>query len=124
MKHLSLLFALITTPALAADPVLSFVFKSEKLVLGENDIQYAEPGFDDQAGIALVSFVLSPERQQEFAKLTARHIGETMDIVVCEKLITSPVITSAMEGGQLQISGAMTEDEAGLLAVTLDTGSC
>jgi preprotein translocase subunit SecD len=98
MKHLSLLFALITTPALAADPVLSFVFKSEKLVLGENDIQYAE--------------------------LTARHIGETMDIVVCEKLITSPVITSAMEGGQLQISGAMTEDEAGLLAVTLDTGSC
>jgi preprotein translocase subunit SecD len=122
-KHLIALL-LLTTPALAADPVLSFVFKTEKLDLDGSGLADASPSFSQQTNEPLVSFRLSKPAARAFGELTARHVGEPMDIVVCGKIISSPIIREPIFAGSGQLSGAFTPEETNALAQTLKTGRC
>jgi preprotein translocase subunit SecD len=115
---------LMATPALAADPVLSFVFKSEKLELGAEGLADASPSFDAQGAQPVVLFRLSQTGASGFAEITARHVGEQMDIIVCGKVIASPIIREAIQGGSGQLSGAFTVEETTALALKLKSGRC
>jgi preprotein translocase subunit SecD len=124
MKRLSLLLSLLTTLALAADPVLSFVFKTEKLDLDASGLADASPSFSQQTNEPLVMFRLSKPAARAFGELTARHVGEQMDIIVCGKIISSPVIREPIQGSSGQLSGGFTPEETTALALTLKTGRC
>lgn len=76
------------------------------VLAGVNDITQMpqlELSFDD-SGAAL------------FAEITAAHIGEAMDLVVCDQVLMSPVIQEPITGGQIVITGSFTSDETTLLA--------
>jgi preprotein translocase subunit SecD len=124
MNRLALLLALLTTPALADGPVLSFVFKTEKLELDGGSLADASPSFSQQTNEPLVMFWLSRTGASAFAELTARHIGEQVDIIVCGKLIASPFIYEPIQGGSGQLSGGFTPEETTALALTLKAGHC
>ncbi|WP_306044392.1 hypothetical protein [Nioella sp. MMSF_3534] len=51
-----------------------------------------------------------------FAEITAAHIGQEMDLVVCDQVLMSPVIQEPITGGQIVITGNFTVDETTLLA--------
>jgi preprotein translocase subunit SecD len=100
MVKYTLALLVMATPALAADPVLSFVFKSEKLELGADGLADASPSFDAQGAEPVVLFWLSQTGASGFAKITARHVGEQMNIMVCGKVIASPIIREAIQGSR------------------------
>jgi len=98
--------------------------KEEGISFGPGDITDSAPGFDATTGEPVVVFKMSGEKAEKFTELTRRNIGAWMDISVCGKVITSPVIQAAILGGSGQLSGSFTVEETNELAVTLRNGKC
>ncbi len=69
--------------------------------------------------------VLSFNRQgaEEFANVTRDNIGRMLAIVLDGKLYCAPTINQAITGGQAQITGAFSEEEAKNIADALVSGS-
>jgi len=74
-----------------------------------------------------VTFTLKSEGSKKFAEHTKNNIGKMVAIVLDKKIVSTPVIKSAIEGGQGSISGsgknAFTYDEANNLRITLFYGT-
>jgi preprotein translocase subunit SecD len=74
-----------------------------------------------------VSFKLKADATQTFADFTSNNIGKMLAIVLDNKIVSSPVIQSAITSGEGSISGsgenAYTYDEANNLRITLYYGT-
>ena len=74
-----------------------------------------------------VSFKLKSDATQTFADYTSNNIGKMLAIVLDHKIVSSPVIQSAITSGEGAISGsganAYTYDEANNLRITLYYGT-
>jgi len=74
-----------------------------------------------------VSFKLKSDATQTFADFTSNNIGKMLAIVLDHKIVSSPVIQSAITSGEGAISGsgenAYTYDEANNLRITLYYGT-
>jgi preprotein translocase subunit SecD len=70
-----------------------------------------------------ISFTLKADAAQLFADHTSTHVGQYLAIVLDKKVISVPVINSAITGGQGVIQGKFTQDEANTLAIQLRYGS-
>ena len=77
----------------------------------------------DGAGNWLISFSLKGDAVSKFGKLTERLIGKPLAIFLDGKLISSPTVRSAITGGEGQIEGRFTAEEAQDLAVQLNAGA-
>ncbi|NIS79376.1 MAG: protein translocase subunit SecD [Anaerolineales bacterium] len=77
----------------------------------------------DQVGSITVSIEFTTEGAQIFADYTATHIGGHLGIVLDKRLLSAPVINSAIPDGQAQIMGQFTFEEANNLAVQLRYGA-
>lgn len=77
----------------------------------------------DQFGSPAIDFVLSGEGAAIFADHTAANSGKTLAIVLDKEVISAPRIDEPIPGGQGQITGNFTVDEANALAVQLRYGS-
>ena len=77
----------------------------------------------DGAGNWLISFSLKGHAVEKFGKLTERLIGQPLAIFLDGKLISSPTVRSAITGGEGQIEGSFTAEEAQDLAVQLNAGA-
>lgn len=77
----------------------------------------------DGAGNWLISFSLKGPAIEKFGKLTERLIGQPLAIFLDGKLISSPTVRSAITGGEGQIEGRFTAEEAQDLAVQLNAGA-
>jgi preprotein translocase subunit SecD len=69
-----------------------------------------------------VGFELNPEGAAIFNTYTTNNVGKFLAIVLDKKVISCPVIDSAIPDGKGQISGTFTSEEANNLAVTLRYG--
>ena len=69
----------------------------------------------------LVSLHLKSESQKRFSELTAQNIGKKVGIVVDGRIVSAPVIKSAITGADIQISGSLSEAEAQALVKHLGT---
>ena len=80
-----------------------------------------------QAGERVVSFVLKPDGARLFGDYTASHIGQYFAIVIDSRVVSAPVINSAIPGGEVEISssgeGGMPLDEARTLVAVSESGS-
>ena len=80
-----------------------------------------------QAGERVVSFVLKPDGARLFGDYTATHIGQYFAIVIDSRVVSAPVINSAIPGGEVEISSGgpdgMPLDEARGLVAVLESGS-
>jgi preprotein translocase subunit SecD len=74
-------------------------------------------------GRAVVAFQLNPESKDLFAGYTAQHIGKILAIVLDKKVLSAPVINTAITDGKGVITGDFTQETAAQLAVWISSGS-
>ncbi|HSV86419.1 MAG TPA: protein translocase subunit SecD, partial [Levilinea sp.] len=77
----------------------------------------------DQLGEYTISFSLKPEGTQIFADHTSANVGKVLGIVLDKRVISTPVIDSAITEGEGIIRGNFTLESANALAVNLRYGS-
>ena len=74
-------------------------------------------------GEPYVSLSLNADGAQKFADITATNIGKRLAIVLDGKVVSAPVIKSAIPGGQAMIEGNFNAEEANDLANILESGA-
>lgn len=83
----------------------------------------ANAAIDSQSNQWIVTFALDSVGARRFADVSTKHVGEPFAIVLDNKVISAPVIREPIIGGQGQISGNFTIEEAHDLAVLLRAGA-
>jgi preprotein translocase subunit SecD len=86
-----------------------------EIALPSYDIISAEPGFGPN-GQPLVNVRLSPAGAVQLEAVTRGYLGREMPIRVGTELLSNPRVMEPIAGGQFQISGLMTVEEAQKLA--------
>lgn len=79
----------------------------------------AKAGLDAVTGQPIVQIVLTPEAAKAFARLTTDNVGKVVELRVDGALLTSPVVQTPILGGELVISGNLSEGDARALAARL-----
>lgn len=102
------------------------LLRRQVILTGEN-LQDAQPGRDSQTQQPTVNLTLDNKGARIFRDVTRNNINKRMAIVLFEKgqgeIVTAPVIRSEIPGGQVQISGSMSVQEAADVALLLRAGS-
>jgi preprotein translocase subunit SecD len=70
-----------------------------------------------------ISFTLKSDASKVFSDYTSANVGKYLAIVLDKKVLSAPVIKSAITGGQGVIQGSFTQDTATTLANNLRYGS-
>src|SRR5207253_9188940 len=83
----------------------------------------SQPRFDQQTGRPVVSFRFNGQGARRFGDISSQNIGRRFAIVLDKKVISAPVIQSAITGGSGQITGNFTEQSANDLAILLRAGA-
>lgn len=95
----------------------------EDVALGGESLVDAQPSYDSQRGIPVVSFKFDTRGAITFGEITSANVGKRFAIVLDNTVITAPVIQQPITGGSGQISGNFTTASANDLAVLLRAGA-
>jgi preprotein translocase subunit SecD len=85
-------------------------------------IKSASAQADTFSGAPTLVVELQPSAQRAFTKLTTRHVGETLNLLIDGAVVSSPRIQSPIVGTSVVISGDFTPSEATALAQRLSNG--
>ena len=105
---------------------LSFMDEAGNVILTGDQVASAKEGiYNDQSGQKqyVVMLTFTEEGSKAFAEATAANIGKRIAIVYDGKLYSNPVVNSAIPGGQCEIQGMSSYEEAKDLAATIRIGS-
>ncbi|HBR15489.1 MAG TPA: protein translocase subunit SecDF [Candidatus Omnitrophica bacterium] len=95
----------------------------EKVSLSGEHVADARVDFDSTGfGQPQISLKLDGKGANIFGTLTQNNVGRRLAIVLDAEVISAPNINEAILGGNAQISGQFTFDEASLLALALRSG--
>ncbi len=95
----------------------------DRVALSGDRLDRAASAFDPDTGRPMVTFAFDRQGAIAFAEITAANIGQRFAVVLDGTVLTAPVIQSAIPGGQGQITGDFTVEEAQTLAVLLTSGA-
>ncbi|MGV8830481.1 MAG: protein translocase subunit SecD [Devosia sp.] len=95
----------------------------EDVALGGESLVDAQPSYDQQRSMPVVSFRFDTRGAITFGQITSANVGKRFAIVLDNQVITAPVIQSPITGGSGQISGSFTTATANDLAVLLRGGA-
>ncbi|AGF48143.1 preprotein translocase subunit SecD [Candidatus Kinetoplastibacterium oncopeltii TCC290E] len=102
----------------------TFIYKHP--ILTSSNIKDAHYGRDPQTRQPSVNLTLDSKGARIFKDVTRDNINKRMAIILFEngigEIITAPFIRSEISGGQVQISGAMSPEEAAEISVLLRSG--
>ena len=87
------------------------------------DLKSAAVEFDKQTGKPAISLQFTDEGSKKFEEITGRNINKRVAIVLDNTLLTEPVVSEKIIGGNAQISGVFTINEAKQLAIQLNAGA-
>ncbi|PIR61031.1 MAG: hypothetical protein COU68_01540, partial [Candidatus Pacebacteria bacterium CG10_big_fil_rev_8_21_14_0_10_45_6] len=79
--------------------------------------------FDQTTGEPQVGLQFDEEGSRLFADVTSEHTGERLAIVLDGSIVMAPNLNEPIFGGQAQISGGFTLDEAKQLSIQLNAGA-
>ena len=103
------------------------ILVKRQVVLTGDNLNDAQPGFDNQTHEPTVILTLDAKGARIFKDVTRENVGKRMAIILFEKgkgeVVTAPVIRQEIGGGRVQISGRMTTVEATDTALLLRAGS-
>ncbi len=99
----------------------NYIVKRRSVVTGEM-LTSAQPSFD-QNGASAVHFRFNGVGARRFGDVTRDNIGKRFAIVLDKKVISAPVIQSAITGGSGEITGHFTPESANDLSVLLRAGA-
>ena len=103
------------------DPGEFYIVDQTPVVTGE-DLTDAQPAFD-QNNRPAVNFKFDVSGARKFGEYTGAHVGEPFAIVLDNKVISAPVIQTAITGGSGIITGNFSIEESTNLAVLLRAGA-
>ncbi|KKB83751.1 preprotein translocase subunit SecD/SecF [Devosia limi DSM 17137] len=95
----------------------------EDIALGGESLVDAQPSFDSQRNMPVVSFRFDTRGAVTFGQITSANVGQRFAIVLDNQVITAPQIQQPITGGTGQISGSFTTQTANDLAVLLRAGA-
>lgn len=95
----------------------------DDVALSGDRLDAAASGFEPDTGQPMVTFNFDRQGVAAFAEITAANIGQRFAVVLDGEVLTAPVIQQAIPGGQGQITGDFTLEEAQTLAVLLTSGA-
>lgn len=102
------------------------LLRRQVILTGEN-LQDAQPGRDQQSQQPSVNLTLDAKGARIFRDVTRNNINKRMAIVLIEngkgQVVTAPVIRSEIPGGQVQITGSMSAQEAADTSLLLRAGA-
>jgi preprotein translocase subunit SecD len=100
----------------------SIVVKRRAVVTGEM-LTTANAAFHPQTGQPIVEFRFNGQGARRFGDATTQNVGKRFAIVLDKKVISAPVINTAITGGSGYIEGNFTSESANDLAVLLRGGA-
>ena len=106
-----------------ADEPKAPVLVERRTMVGGDRLTDAQPGFDQQNGQPVVNFKFDSTGARQFGEVTRDNVGRPFAIVLDNEVISAPVIREPIMGGQGQISGNFTVQEANNLAILLRSGA-
>jgi preprotein translocase subunit SecD len=94
------------------------LYLSPDVALSNTDV--ASAWYDPVGEEHRVGLLLTEEGAVKLAKLTKRHIGERLALIVDGRILSAPVVAGEISGGRALIQGDLTEDEARAVVKGLD----
>lgn len=95
----------------------------KKIQLQGDRIRDSRVGFLPTTGAAYVSLSLDDRGKEEFAEITRNNVGRLLAIVLDGKVQSAPRINEEISGGEAQITGSFTPEDATELALVLRSGA-
>ncbi len=104
---------------------LFFTDETGQVILTGDQVSSAKAGIIEQNGIKsyVVSLTFTDEGTKAFAEATTANVGKRIAIIYDGMIYSNPVVREAITGGQCQIDGMTTYEEAEQLAATIRIGS-
>ncbi|MBO6903770.1 MAG: protein translocase subunit SecD, partial [Parvibaculum sp.] len=99
------------------------VLVERRIMVGGDRLQDATAGFDQRDGQPVVNFRFDSIGGRQFGEVTRDNVGRPFAIVLDNEVISAPRINEPIMGGQGQISGNFTVQEANNLAILLRSGA-
>ena len=102
---------------------IPFLVKAKPALTGSM-LKSAYPSIaSSSVGMPEVGLEFTREGTKRFAKVTSDNIGKRLAILLDDKVISAPVIRSAIKGGRAVIQGQFTSDEVQKLSRQLSGGA-
>jgi preprotein translocase subunit SecD len=87
------------------------------------DLQSADVVFDRNTGKPAVGIKFTKEGGLKFETITGRNIKKALPIILDSEVISAPIVQDKISGGDAQITGTFSLDEAKNLAIQLNAGA-
>ncbi len=94
-----------------------------RVIVDGGDLTDATPGFDSRTNEPIVNFRFNLRGASRFGEATTQNVGRPLAIVLDQEVISAPRILQPITGGQGQISGRFTIQQANDLSVLLRSGA-
>jgi len=101
---------------------LYYLLKDKTLLTGQS-LEYAQVKISDRFGEPYVAIKFDSQGAKDFDRITSENVGKRLAIVLDGIVHSAPVIKERISGGDAQITGAFTPDEARDLAIVLRAGA-
>ncbi len=119
-KNVPLGTKIVMSEASEGEPARPYALFSEATLSGE---ALVDAKASDDRGQAIVTFRFDTQGARIFGETTKKNIGKQFAVVLDGKVITAPVIRSAILGGNGMIEGNFTRQSAEDLALLLRAGA-
>jgi SecD/SecF fusion protein len=94
-----------------------------KARVGGSDVEEARVFVDPNNGEIGVNVDMSDRGAEEWAEMTSENVGNFIAITMDNKVFSAPIIRVPITGGQTQITGGFTSEEAKALTNLLNAGA-
>ncbi|MDD5722205.1 MAG: protein translocase subunit SecD [Syntrophales bacterium] len=101
---------------------IPYLLRNKTLLTGES-LEDANVTISDRFGEPYVSLKFDSQGAKDFERITAQNVRKRLAIVLDGMVHSAPVIQERISGGNAQITGSFTMDEAHDLAIVLRAGA-
>ncbi|AAK80235.1 protein-export SecD/SecF family membrane protein [Clostridium acetobutylicum] len=102
---------------------LKFVGPDKKTVLTGSDVKKATAGTDPNTNQPIISLQLNSSGTKKFADATQKFLGQKISIYMDTDLLSDPTVDSVITGGNAQITGNKSIQEAQRIANIINSGA-
>ncbi len=99
-----------------------YLLKERTLLTGQS-LESAQVKISDRFGEPYVAIKFNPQGARDFDRITGENVNKRLAIILDGAVYSAPVIKERISGGDAQVTGAFTMDDAKDLAIVLRAGS-
>jgi len=99
------------------------ILLKNRAVLTGDSVETARVAISDRFGEPYVSLKFKAQGARDFDRITAENVKRRLAIVLDGVVYSAPVIQERISGGDAQITGSFSEEEAKILAIALRSGA-